>query len=163
MLDPKNVLAIHEKYFVCWTSMSSKLNIDDILFIDLCCQMAIWHNVTQHIMLPLAPYIKWWVQGDRFGQHILHKHYNLRIARYNTIFWNLNLKFECFLSHHAVAFTQSIVARCWVDNEDVVGAASTGDAPTVSEWSTILLPTKVQLILEVWQQSFFLLEGNYFL
>ena len=26
----------------------------------------------------------------------------------------------------------------------------TGDAPTTSEWSTILLPTKVQLILEVW-------------
>ena len=31
-----------------------------------------------------------------------------------------------------------------VDHSDVVGAA-----PTTSEWSTILLPTKVQLILEV--------------
>ena len=38
-----------------------------------------------------------------------------------------------------------------VENEDVVGAVPTGDAPTTSEWSTILLPTKVQLILEVWQ------------
>ena len=37
---------------------------------------------------------------------------------------------------------------CWVENEDVVGAAPTGDAPTTSEWSTILLPTKVRLILE---------------
>ena len=27
----------------------------------------------------------------------------------------------------------------------------TGDAPTTSEWSTILLPTKVRLILEVWR------------
>ena len=27
----------------------------------------------------------------------------------------------------------------------------TGDAPTTSEWSTILLPTKVWLILEVWR------------
>ena len=36
-----------------------------------------------------------------------------------------------------------------VENEDVVGAAPTGDAPTTSEWSTILLPTKVRLILEV--------------
>ena len=36
-------------------------------------------------------------------------------------------------------------------NEDVVGAVSAGDAPTASEWSAILLPSKVQLILEVWQ------------
>ena len=34
-------------------------------------------------------------------------------------------------------------------NEDVVGAAPTGDAPTTSKWSTILLPTKVRLILNV--------------
>ena len=31
----------------------------------------------------------------------------------------------------------------------MVGAAPTGDAPTTSEWSTILLPTKGRLILEV--------------
>ena len=31
----------------------------------------------------------------------------------------------------------------------MVGAVPTGDAPTTSEWSTILLPTKVRLILEV--------------
>ena len=36
-------------------------------------------------------------------------------------------------------------------NEDVVGAAPTGDAPTTSEWSTIQLPTKVRLILETWR------------
>ena len=35
--------------------------------------------------------------------------------------------------------------------EDVVGAAPTGDASTVSEWSTILLPTKVRFILKVWR------------
>ena len=38
-----------------------------------------------------------------------------------------------------------------VENEDVVGAAPTGDAPTTSEWSTKLLPTKVRLIWEVWR------------
>ena len=37
------------------------------------------------------------------------------------------------------------------ENEDVVGAAPTGDAPATSEWSTILLPTKVRLILETWR------------
>ena len=40
-----------------------------------------------------------------------------------------------------------------LENGDVVGAVLTGDAPTTSEWSTSLLPTKVQLILEIWQYS----------
>ena len=35
-------------------------------------------------------------------------------------------------------------------NEDL-GGAPTGDAPTTCEWSTILLPTKVRLILETWR------------
>ena len=48
-----------------------------------------------------------------------------------------------------MVFAKSIEARCQVENEDVVGAAPTGDAPTTSELSTILLPTKVRLILEV--------------
>ena len=46
-----------------------------------------------------------------------------------------------------MVFAQSIEARCEVENEDVVGAAPTGEAPTTCEWSTILLPTKVRLIL----------------
>ena len=49
----------------------------------------------------------------------------------------------------AAVFAEYLEARCWVENEDVVGAAPTGDAPTTSEWSTILLPTKVRLILEI--------------
>ena len=57
-----------------------------------------------------------------------------------------------FLSRLAVVYAQYIEARCLVENEDVVGAAPTGDdAPTTSERSTILWPTKVWLILEVWQ------------
>ena len=46
-------------------------------------------------------------------------------------------------------FAESLEARCQVKNEDVVGAAQTGDAPTTSEWSTILLPIKVYLILDI--------------
>ena len=57
-------------------------------------------------------------------------------------------KLKCFSSRLAVVFAQSNEAMCYVENEDVVGAAPTGDAPTTSEWSTILLPTKVRLILE---------------
>ena len=48
-------------------------------------------------------------------------------------------------------FAQSIEARFLVENEDVVGAAPTGDAPTTSEWLTTLFPTKVCLNLEVWR------------
>ena len=51
----------------------------------------------------------------------------------------------------AAIFTESFEARCQVENEDVVGAAPTGDVPTTSEWLTIPLPTKVHLILEVLQ------------
>ena len=43
----------------------------------------------------------------------------------------------------------------YVENEDVVGAAPAGDAPTTYEWSTILLPTKVRLILETWRYSIY--------
>ena len=35
-----------------------------------------------------------------------------------------------------------------------VGAALTGDAPTTSEWSTILLPVEVHLVLEIWLYLF---------
>ena len=44
----------------------------------------------------------------------------------------------------------SIEARCWVENEDVDGAVPKDDAPTTSEWSTILFPSKVPLILDIW-------------
>ena len=59
-------------------------------------------------------------------------------------------KLKQLSSRVAVVFAQSIEARCLAKNEDVVGAAPTGDAPTTSEWSTILFPMKVQLILEIW-------------
>ena len=52
---------------------------------------------------------------------------------------------KCFSSRLAVVFAQSIETKCEVENEDVVEAAPTGDAPTTSEWSTITLPTNVVL------------------
>ena len=48
---------------------------------------------------------------------------------------------KCLLSGLAVVFAHTIEAKCSVRNED----------EHVSEWSTILLPPKVQPILEVWQ------------
>ena len=60
-------------------------------------------------------------------------------------------KLKCSSSRLAVVFAQYIEAKCSVENEDVVWAVPTGDAPTTSEWSTIELPTKVRLILETWR------------
>ena len=44
---------------------------------------------------------------------------------------------------------------CLMDKKDEVGAPPTGDAPTTSGWSTILLATKVRLVLQVWRYSVF--------
>ena len=59
-------------------------------------------------------------------------------------------KRKCWSSRFEVGFALSIKDRRYVDNEDVVAAAPTGGAPTTSKWSTILLPTKVRLLLEAW-------------
>ena len=48
-------------------------------------------------------------------------------------------------SRLVIVFAQSIEGMCQVENEDVVGAALIGNAPT------ILLSTKVWLIIEVSQ------------
>ena len=56
--------------------------------------------------------------------------------------------YKCFSSRVAVVFAESIEARCSVENEDVVGAAPPGAAPTTSEWSTILLPVRVRFIVK---------------
>ena len=45
--------------------------------------------------------------------------------------------FNCFLSRLVFVFAQSIEDKYYVENEDVVGAAPTGDAPTTSERSTV--------------------------
>ena len=42
-----------------------------------------------------------------------------------------------------------VESRGKFENEDVVGAGPTGEAPTTSELSTILLATEVRLISEV--------------
>ena len=62
-----------------------------------------------------------------------------------------NPKLKCFSTRLTVVFALYIEAKCSVENEDVVGAALTGDAPTTSEWPTISLPIKVRLILETWR------------
>ena len=43
-------------------------------------------------------------------------------------------KRKCFSSALAIVFAESIEAGRWVENEDVIGATPTGDAPTTSDW-----------------------------
>ena len=75
-------------------------------------------------------------------------------CRYRDILYNIWYKlhiisiFKRFSSQFAVVSAQSIETRCWVDNEDVVGATPTGNTPTAPDLSTSLLP-KVRLILDV--------------
>ena len=54
------------------------------------------------------------------------------------------------VSHLALQLSspQSTEARCEVENKDAFGV---GAAPTTSEWSASLLPSKVRLILEAWR------------
>ena len=70
-----------------------------------------------------------------------------RMYRKISNIWRTKLK--CLSSRRAVVFGQSNGARSYVENEDVVRAAPTGDAPTTSEWSTILLPAKVSYIRDL--------------
>ena len=50
---------------------------------------------------------------------------------------------KSFSSRFVMVFVQFMDIMCNFENEDV------GAAPTISEWQTDLLPTKVRLILEV--------------
>ena len=58
-----------------------------------------------------------------------------------------NLNVSCITLH--LSSPNPLKPGVEFENEEVVGAAPTGDAPTTSELSTILLPAKVQLILDV--------------
>ena len=60
-------------------------------------------------------------------------------------------KREWFSSPVAVVFAQPVEARCLVENDDAVEAASIGDAVTTSEQSTSLLPVKLRSIVEIWR------------
>ena len=75
---------------------------------------------------------------------ILYVYYRQISNISRTIYQTLNV--SCRL---AFVFIESMEARYYVEYEDVVGAAPTGDAPTTSQWSTILLLTRVRLISEV--------------
>ena len=91
-----------------------------------------------------TPMWRWTSRLAAWDQSECHGNINYRQTSYISCIKAQNLN----VTHLVLQF--SIEARCWVENEDVVGAAPIGDAPTTSEWSTTLLPTKVWLILEVW-------------
>ena len=63
----------------------------------------------------------------------------------NTVRTKFQLLKDSRTSCLAAIFAESLE----VENEDAIGAAPTSDAPTTSEWSTIVLPTNVRLISDV--------------
>ena len=83
-------------------------------------------------------------------RHIHTLSYYLKYHKFSNTRRIKSTKLKCVSSRLAVISVQYIETRCSVDNEDVIGAAPTGDALSTSEWSTILLPTKVRLILKIW-------------
>ena len=82
---------------------------------------------------------------DAIDDHVLMCHSSPLHQLPSNLLYNphQNQTLKCFSSRLAVAFAPSTKARCWVENRDVGGATPTGDAPSTSEWSTNLLPTKV--------------------
>ena len=87
--------------------------------------------------------IRWPTEANNNRWIHYRKVSNIRRTKSQNLIW--------FSSRLAVVFAQFIEARCQVENEDAVGAAPRGDAPTTSEWSTIWLPTQVRLTLEFWR------------
>ena len=85
-----------------------------------------------------------WVSGI-WSCHEYRKVSNIRRTKYQ----NLNDSRIILQLSLPNALKSSVKSK----NEDVVGAAPIGDAPTTSEWSTILLPSQVRLILEIWRYS----------
>ena len=83
--------------------------------------------------------------------HYMYLHENIKtpICDLPLILWykpHQIPKLKCFSSLLAAVFAQSTEARSWVENEDVVGATPSGDAPTTSEWSASLIPTKMRVL-----------------
>ena len=89
-----------------------------------------------------------------FGDFPEIKHYRKTSSINLTKSQNLNV--SCIILQLS---SLNPLKPCEVETEDVVGAAPTGDAPTTSELSTILLPTKVRLILEVLRYIDFMSEN----
>ena len=115
--------------------------------------LAIWELITLPVLHPSCNGVisthdsPWSEEGVRQGAESSSKGLEVKVWDKKNILYrkisnirrtesqNLNV------SSLAAVFAQSFEAMCQVENEDVVGAAPTGDAPTTSEWSTIWLPT----------------------
>ena len=69
--------------------------------------------------------IQYWIRAQDYTVELNKKIYckisNIRCTKSQNLY------------ESRLVFAESIEARCYVENEDVVGAAPTGDAPTTSE------------------------------
>ena len=127
-----------------------KFPFDDVIMLCILFMLSrLFLDMFRNILCAwLVLYIMWY-KWARLEMTII-KVWNNEATVIPLIYAHQISKLKCFSSRLADVFAQCTEARCSVENEGVVGAAPISDAPTTSEWSTILLLTKVRLILEVW-------------
>ena len=88
---------------------------------------------------------KVWIHLDS-STHWPPVDFNESLEKHNKISNISRIKFQNFLAPSCSCLCPIYWCKVFVRNEDVVGAVPTGDARSTSEWSTILLPTKVTYI-----------------
>ena len=109
----------------------------------------------------LCPLQRWQSAGSLKGKELVcHMADRINWLRKSEIMTTGRPRWWCFSSHLAVVFVQSIATKCKVKNDDVVGAAPTGDAPTTPEWSTSLWPPKLSFILDGWRYYVYMIFGE---
>ena len=99
---------------------------------------------TRHKCVPCLPLL--WYMKCYIGLLCIEYRLTVKSLKYKTHQISTLERFPYSLT---AVFAASLESRCKVENEDVVGAAPTSDSSTTSEWSTMLLPIKVCIILEV--------------
>ena len=106
-----------------------------VLVNPICCWLLMWHRgigINQ---------MRETYRNSYIGKYHYCKHSGISHTK------SLHIN-KCFSSHLAVVSAQSIEAKCLVENEDVVGAVHCSNYIRVIN---NLLPTKMALILKVWQ------------
>ena len=149
-----NSIVLHQIFDTGYTEYSAAYELS-ILNVDHTKDHVYWLGFGYHLCIECQRrhgYPAWWATPWRPVMYMDAVH-NTKVMyrKISNISCTKSPNLKCFSPRLVVVCAQANEARCSVENEDVVGAAPTGDAPTTSEWSTILLPTKVRLILETWR------------
>ena len=109
------ILRINATYSHVWKGRT-------YLYNSCVCKLWHWYSTRQNTQFVLFQWCNW--RRYKINPYI----YTVKHVIYDTP----NPKLKCFSSRLEVVFAQSIEARYEVENDDVVGAVTTGNAPTTS-------------------------------